>query len=124
VKRVVFGGVLVLLAGFVTSLVLLPADWQNWLGFSRAAYFTNGQNYAFYSGIGPMLLTASLGSGVLVTMWHSLNCHKEGCWRVSRHKVNGSPWCNLHHEEARLQRNLESMLAELIDLLKGQASES
>ena len=84
-------------AGLVVWLALWPDDWRAWAGFSSQAT----QQYAFVSGVGPMLLTAVLGSSALATVWHSLNCHQEGCWRIGRHKVKGSPWCNTHHEQAR-----------------------
>ena len=26
---------------------------------------------------------------------------EDGCWKISRHVVDGSPWCNRHHGKAR-----------------------
>lgn len=89
-----------------------PTNWQNWLGFTKAAYFTNGQNYAFFSGIGPCLITALGLSTIIASMWHTFNCHEAGCWNIGRHKVNGTPWCNRHHEAARHVKTVEQLLTE------------
>lgn len=73
-------------------MIALPDDWENWLGFSRYDYFTAGTNYAFASGPGPMILTASLGSTVIAGLWHHLNCHTAGCPRIVRHKISGGEY--------------------------------
>ncbi|MHB1954996.1 MAG: hypothetical protein ACYCOU_14765 [Sulfobacillus sp.] len=96
---------------------LYPQDWQNWLGFSHAAYFTTGQNYALYSGFLPVLIT-SLGLSTIVTgLWHGLNCHEPGCWRIGKHKVNGTPWCSVHQADARPQATAEEILEAIRDQL-------
>lgn len=100
-KRTVIAGVLLTLVGMGLWFGLYPVDWQNWLGFSKAAYFTNGQNYAFLSGLGPCLITALGLSTIVAGLWHHVNCHEDGCWRLGRHKINGTPWCNQHHGTAR-----------------------
>ena len=109
--------VLAVLAGIVTWVVLLPDDWRAWAGFSSQST----DNYAFVSGVGPMVLTALLGSSVLATMWHHLNCHVDGCWMIGRHKVKGTPFCNRHHQDARPPETLEDKLDRLIDLLTERA---
>ena len=83
------------------------------------------QEYDFVSGVGPMLVTALLGGSVIVSLVHHVNCHHEGCWRIGRHKVHGTPWCNVHHAIARPERtqqeiltSIEGSLAELVTLLK------
>jgi len=74
--------------------------------------------YGFTSGVGPMLLTA-LGMGSIVgSMWHTMNCHEEGCWNLGKHKVNGTPWCNLHHEAARHAKTSEQILTEILTTLE------
>lgn len=106
------------LAVLLIWVVLLPDDWRAWLGFSSQAT----QNYAFVSGVGPMFLTALLGAGAIGGLLHAVNCHREGCWRIGRHKVKGTPWCNSHHEDARSVETLEDKLDRLIDLLTAQAA--
>lgn len=117
----ILGAAAGLLAGLVCWIALFPQDWRNWLGFSKAAYFTNGQNYAFYSGIGPMLLTSIGMSTIIGGLWHAHNCHADGCWNIGRHRINGSPWCNTHMADAQAQQTLEVLLTELITLLKDSA---
>ena len=29
---------------------------------------------------------------VFFTLWHHLNCHTKGCWRIGRHAVEGTPY--------------------------------
>lgn len=66
-----------------------PADWQNWLGFSHAAYFKTGQNYALLSGFMPCFVTALGLSTLIAGAWHAVNCHTDGCPRIVRHKIAG-----------------------------------
>lgn len=93
--------VLFLVGGLAVWIGLYPADWQNWLGFSKAAYFQNGQNYAFFSGIGPVLLTAIGLSTIITTLIHTLNCHVHGCPWLVRHKVANGEYgvCRKHWRE-------------------------
>lgn len=113
-------GILLAAAGVFTGTH--PADIQGWFGFSKADYFTYGTIYAFCSGIGPMLLTGLGMSTIIVGLWHNVNCHEAGCYKIGRHKVDGTPWCNSHHENARLDRSdhqlFKDMLAELQKLNK------
>lgn len=108
----------VIVAGLGVWMGLYPSDWQQWLGFSKAAYFSNGQNYAFASGVGPMLLTATGMSTIVGSLWRAHNCHEEGCYKIGRHKVNGTPWCDLHHEQARHAKTTEQLLSEILDELR------
>lgn len=89
------------IGGLAVWIGLFPSDWQNWLGFSHAAYFTNGQNYAFFSGIGPMMLTALGMSTIISTMFRSLNCHVSGCPWIVHHKVANGEYgvCRKHWRE-------------------------
>jgi hypothetical protein len=117
-KRVIIGAILLIVGGLALWMGLYPTDWTNWLGFSRADYFVHGQNYAFASGPGPMFLTAAGMSTIIIGLWHSINCHEEGCYRIGRHKINGTPWCNWHHDNARHHRSLEEIMEEQVLLLR------
>jgi hypothetical protein len=89
------------LTGLGVWMGLKPEDWQNWLGFSRAAYFVTGQNYALLSGFMPCFVTA-LGLGTLISgAWHHVNCHADGCPRIVRHKIAGGEYgvCGRHWRE-------------------------
>lgn len=117
-KRFVFVGIPLLFLVLLTWMIALPDDWENWLGFSRYDYFTAGTNYAFTSGPGPMLL-AALGYGTIITgLWHAHNCHSDGCWNIGKHRINGTPWCNAHVEEARAVKSVEVLLQEILEELK------
>lgn len=120
-KKIFFISVGVLVVGLGLWMGLYPSAWQNWLGFSKAAYFSNGQNYAFFSGIGPMMLTGAGMSTIIGSMWHAHNCHQDKCWNIGKHKVNGTPWCNLHHEAARHEKTTEQLLADILEELKSRA---
>lgn len=93
--------ILLAVAGFIAWIALYPDDWRNWLGFSKAAYFQDGQNYAFYSGIGPMLITAIGLSTLIAGAWRHFNCHVDGCPRIARFHVDGTTFkvCKFHHPE-------------------------
>ncbi len=115
--------VLLAAAAFVTSLILLFPDWQNWLGFSRAAYFTNGQNYAFFSGIGPCLITAAGLSTLITGTWHALNCRAGGCLRIGHYPDSrGVKWCWRHHPDHAGQRPTTELLHKLHHELKERSS--
>jgi hypothetical protein len=114
-KRVIWIGVLLIVIGMGWWWASYPVDWQNWLGFSKSAYFTTGQNYAFLSGFGPCLITALGLSTIVAGLWHAHNCHYDGCMRIGRHKVNGTPWCNHHHGEARQAQS--ATLEDVVDRL-------
>jgi hypothetical protein len=113
-KIAVIGAVI----GMGLWFALYPVDWQNWLGFSKDAYFTLGQNYAFLSGFGPCLITGLGLSTLIAGGWHHLNCHEDGCPRIGRHHVNGQVWCKLHHENARPERTENEVLLSIESLLK------
>lgn len=85
----------------------------NKLGFDSQAT----PQYGFASGIGPMLLTAIGMSTLLTGMWHSLNCHEPGCYRIGRHKISGTPWCNEHHEKARGEQTADDLLRQILATL-------
>lgn len=70
--------------------------------------------YQFESGFLPALTVMSLVT-LVAGAWHHVNCHESRCWRVGRHKIDGTPWCNRHHEQARQLRHDRS--ASLDDLM-------
>lgn len=54
--------------------------------------------YQLLSGFLPALTVLTLG-GLLSGAWRRINCHTSRCWRIGRHHVNGSPWCDKHWPE-------------------------
>jgi len=57
--------------------------------------------YASVSGTLPMVVTTLGFSGLLVTAWHHLNCHQDGCPRPGRFPVVGGKYkvCRRHRDE-------------------------
>ena len=53
----------------------------------------SGRWYAFWSGFGSDLAYVA----VVGVAWHHLNCHKDGCWRIARHRQAG--YCRKHAKE-------------------------
>lgn len=63
------------------------------LGLTNAS----GGWYLWWSGIvGDIALV-----GGATAIYHKHNCHEPRCYRIGKHTVDGSPWCNHHHEQAR-----------------------
>lgn len=59
-----------------------------------------GPVYGFWSGFGSDVSEFTL-LGLAYGAYRKHNCHGRRCWRIGRHVVNGTPWCNRHHQEAR-----------------------
>lgn len=75
--------------------------------------------YQLESGFIPALTVLGL-LGSVAGLYHLHSCHQDRCWRVGRHKVDGTPWCNRHHEKARHGVRvvpLEEKIGELVELL-------
>lgn len=61
--------------------------------------------YDFWSGVGTQFRLSSLLLPYVFYRHH--NCHDRRCLRIARHTVDGTPWCNRHHHEARSSYNRE-----------------
>lgn len=79
------------------------------------------QNYDFVSGVGPMIITAIGYGGLITAVIGKFNCHYKRCWRLGKHHVNGSPWCNKHHEVARPERTEHELLSRIVELLEARS---
>jgi len=123
-KWIILGGIALIVAGMLAWILALPHDWQTWLGFSRQDYFVTGQNYAFYSGIGPMMLT-TLGFGTIIGgLWKTHNCHYDGCWNIGKYKINGTPWCDVHQQQGLEAHTTDELLRLILDELRAIAGGS
>lgn len=93
----------------VAVLVLAAVFWrfglQHWLAVHTGSVNMPGSppNYDFWSGAGSDLTEVTL-LGAVAGWWHKVNCHQEGCWRIGRHLVDGTPYCNTHHQQARQEQ--------------------
>lgn len=97
------------------------------LGFAfalgiRPAPAGTAWTYQLWSGFIPALTVLSLVT-LLVGAWRHVVCHQDHCWRIGKHKISGSPWCNRHHESARPEQTTDDLIRELcgrIDTLTGE----
>lgn len=71
----------------------------SWL-YHFAGLSGSGPVYGFWSGSGSDLSELAI-VGAVIGGYRKHNCHWKGCWRIGRHLVDGSPWCDRHHQEAR-----------------------
>ncbi len=69
---------------------------MHWLAHILGLDSVSGMPYAFWSGFGSDL---GIFGAVLALYWRHV-CHKPKCWRIGRHVVAGTPWCNRHHRAA------------------------
>ena len=60
----------------------------------------SGPQYGFWSGVGSDISELAI-VGAVLGAYRKHNCHAKGCWRVGRHSVDGTPWCDRHHQAAR-----------------------
>jgi len=74
--------------------------------------------YAAWSSSIPAMITAVGYVSLVTALISKFNCHHHGCWRIGKHHVNGTPWCNLHHHEARPVRSERELLEAIETLLK------
>ena len=79
--------------------------------------------YQMWSGIIPALTIVSL-LGSLGAAYHLHNCHEDGCWRLGKHRVSGTPWCGIHVGGARQETTDSDRLDKLIDLLDALVAKS
>lgn len=115
-------GWLMTLAVFGISLVVFAGFWYGMFLIANVAGFNKQitPQYGFSSGIGPMILAALGYSTLVASLWHGFNCHEQGCWAIGRHRVNGTPWCNAHHEQARTEITDSDRLDRIISLMEAQ----
>lgn len=77
---------------------------QHWLaihaGIIVPGASPNSQYLNFWQGVGADIPELALPFAVYAFL-RKHDCHYKGCWRMGRHVVDGSPWCNKHHEKAR-----------------------
>lgn len=72
----------------------------HWFWLFTGARNEGGDIYGLWSGFGGAVPDFLILGG-FVTFLRRHNCHQHRCWRLGRHTVDGSPWCNHHHQAAR-----------------------
>jgi hypothetical protein len=66
----------------------------------------SGRWYAWWSGAGSDVSELAI-LGAVLGGYRKHNCHQPRCWRIGRHVVDGTPWCNRHHQAARTDTESE-----------------
>lgn len=69
----------------------------HWLLHITGIDDVSGYWYGFWSGIGSDITEFT----TLGIIWHRLNCHVDGCYRIGLHHVMGTPYitCRKHHPD-------------------------
>lgn len=69
-----------------------------WAGHFFGVSDEGGPGYGFFSGVGSDIGEVAIIGG-LVSIYRKHNCHVDGCWRVAKHPVEGTPYvvCKKHH---------------------------
>lgn len=72
----------------------------HWLAVHTGTVNEAGPWYGFWSGFGSDIGEVAL-IGAVLGGYKKHNCHQHHCWRIGRHVVDGTPFCNRHHQAAR-----------------------
>jgi hypothetical protein len=111
----------------VWSVFAHPWGWLFAIGVHPYPAPQTPWTYQLLSGFLPALTVVTLLS-LVAGAWRHVNCHQPGCPRFGRHKVSGTPWCDIHVENARPERtdqeiliSIEDKLSVLIDVLQDRA---
>lgn len=107
---------------WAVTIAWLALDHPDGLRFSMGTYPVPAGTpwtYQLLSGFVPALTVATLLSG-LAALYHLHNCHHDGCWRLGKHKIKGTPWCVAHEDEGRAQETTDDLLREILAELRAQ----
>lgn len=93
-------------AGFVEGFIWLAGilGLQHSLGIDTQM----SKNYDSVSGYLPMIVTSLGFSGLLVTVWHHLNCHQIGCPKIARYPIAGGKYktCKEHNPDPKVREGI------------------
>jgi hypothetical protein len=117
----------------VRTLACLAALWAaalTWLGLDHpyGLRFSMGLwpvppgtpwTYQLESGFVPALTVLTLLSAV-ASLYHVHNCANETCWRLGKHRVNGSPYCNRHKDSVTPVASVEELLGQILAELRAR----
>jgi hypothetical protein len=93
-KSVLWGAAVLLAILAIAVVVTHPAALRKLFGLDNLS----GPWYGFWSGAGSDLTELAIIGG-LISLARRHNCHVKGCWRIGRHKVEGTEFitCAKHH---------------------------
>lgn len=95
------------------SAVAHPWGWLYGIGVHPYPGPQTPWTYQLFSGFVPALAVLTLVSG-LAGLWRNVNCHEGRCWRLGRHKIHGTPWCDRHEGNARPELTDNELLQQIL----------
>jgi hypothetical protein len=119
VKKVIAGALVLAGLGLVAwSVAVHPWGWLYAVGVHPYPLSSSTPwTYQMWSGIIPALTILTL-FGSLGGAYHLHNCHMDGCWRIGKHRVAGTPWCNHHVGNAKPSVSTEDLLLQILAELR------
>jgi hypothetical protein len=69
-----------------------------WIEVHTGTVNEPGPYYGFFSGFGSDIAELTLVGGA-IALYKGHTCHVDRCWRLKRHRVDGTPYevCRKHH---------------------------
>jgi hypothetical protein len=104
-NRAAWLGVVLLTVVLVALLIASIGGLRHWFALHTGTLHGGPDvYYNFWSGFGSDLGEATLISAVCVGVYtgiRKVNCHTKGCWRISHHALEGTPYilCKHHHPD-------------------------
>jgi hypothetical protein len=104
-NRAVWLAGLLLVIVVVALLIAFVGGLRHWFALHTGTLHGGpDQYYNFWSGFGSDLGEVTLISAVCVGVYtgvRKVNCHTKGCWRISHHPLEGTPYvlCKHHHPD-------------------------
>ncbi len=91
---------LTILLGFLTFVIVFSATHATgFLHVIGAEPRTPSTTDNFWSGFGSDIQEFGIFA-ILWGLYYKHTCHKDGCYRFTKHSYNGTPWCHHHHPKA------------------------
>lgn len=86
--------------GIIILILNFNPVWH-WVEVHTGTVDESGPYYGWWSGFGGFTTLALSGLGIAAHSLRKHNCHIHGCWRISRHQVEGTPYCvcSKHHPD-------------------------
>jgi hypothetical protein len=104
-NRAAWLGVVLLIVVLVAFLIAFIGGLRHWFALHTGTLHGGPDvYYNFWSGFGSDLGEATLISAVCLGVYtgiRKVNCHTKGCWRISHHALEGTPYilCKHHHPD-------------------------
>src|SRR5215469_10583179 len=117
IRRLVLPALVVLLGLTIWSAIAHPWAWLYAIGLHPyPASSGTPWTYQLWSGFMPALTVLTL-LGSVATLYHLHKCHHDGCWRLGKHRISGTPWCTRHMDSAAPRVTVEQLLETVVGRL-------